>query len=149
MRICGRSLHDSVQNACSAGLAGCTEKAAIDSLIKQKLDEEARAAVRARINSQAQDHDSDSDDEGIGDAPLLPGERKTWVPPKKEVRPSPTPVPPHRRILSARNASSSGYDSVYTGFYHQGGIIGTPRGAGRGTVNIKLRPYSAPVRSGP
>lgn len=47
-----RDIVRDVEKACGGGHAGRRERAHIDELIKEKLDAEARAAVRDRINAQ-------------------------------------------------------------------------------------------------
>jgi len=80
-----RGILKDVENACGGGRAGRRERAHIDELIKSKLEAEAKAAIRDKIN--ADQDESDSDEDGVGGAaPMLPGDdcRKVWHPPAKD-----------------------------------------------------------------
>jgi len=149
-----RSIMRQVEHACGAGRAGRQERAEIDAMIKGRLEDDARAGIRERVNAQLQEcNASDSDDDQGDEAPVLPGEDARHVfkpPPRNRHTTSPTPVPlhqlSHRRVFSARNSSGGGCgwseDMTLSG-NNPSLLLGTTTSA----VTSKLRPYSAPVRA--
>ena len=151
-----RTILHHVRQACGAGLAGRRERSEIDSMIKMRLEDDAKAGMRERVNAELhQCNDSDSDDEG-DEAPVLPGEDARHVfkpPPRNRHTSSPTPVPLHHlshpRVFSARNASSGGgawCQDISLGAVKTSKML-TGGAAAAGSRSKLLRPYSAPVRA--
>jgi len=100
-----------VVSACGGGLAGRQERTQICKMIQAKLEDQARARVKAEIENRrthlpADGHEEeDSDVDHLLDAaPVLPGEenRAVWQPPKRCDCGSPTPIPPPRSVLPAK-----------------------------------------------
>jgi hypothetical protein len=153
-----RIIMSQVEHACGAGRAGRQERAEIDAMIKGRLEDDARAGMRERVNAQLQEcNASDSDDDEGDEAPVLPGEDARHVfkpPPRNRHTTWPTPVPlhhlSHRRVFSARNPSSGGWNEDNTLAAHNTLAGNKPSlllGATTSDGTCKLRPYSAPVRA--
>ena len=153
-----RRIMHQVERACGAGRAGRQERAEIDAMIKGRLEDDARAAMRERVNAQLQEcNASDSDDDQGDEAPVLPGEDARHVfkpPPRNRHTTSPTPVPlhqlSHRRVFSARNSSSGGcgwsVDMPLVTLDSADSLAANKPSLFLGATS-KLRPYSAPVRA--